>query len=38
MGTFGATFEFNYDVNVLIDAPPADQVVTPSAAASMITQ
>ena len=38
MGTFGATFEFNYDMNVSIDAPPADQVVTPSAAASMITQ
>jgi hypothetical protein len=30
MGTFGATFDITYDVNVSIDAPPADQVVTPS--------
>jgi hypothetical protein len=29
-GTFGATFEFTYDGSVSIDAPPADQVVTPS--------
>jgi hypothetical protein len=30
MGTFGATFEFTYDGSVSIEAPPADQVVTPS--------
>ena len=28
MGTFGLTFELNYDVSVSVDAPPADQVVS----------
>jgi hypothetical protein len=30
MGTFGTTIELKYDVPVTVDAPPADQVVTPS--------
>jgi hypothetical protein len=30
MGTFGATFELKYDVPVSVDAPAADQVVSPS--------
>jgi hypothetical protein len=29
MGTFGFTMDLKYDVSVSIDAPPADQVVTP---------
>jgi hypothetical protein len=29
MGTFGFTMDLKYDVAVSIDAPPADQVVTP---------
>jgi hypothetical protein len=29
MGTFGATFDLKYDVPVSVDAPAADQVVTP---------
>ena len=28
-GTFGVTLEIKYDVPVTVDAPPADQVVTP---------
>lgn len=30
MGTFGMTFDLKYDVPVSVDAPPADQVVSPS--------
>jgi hypothetical protein len=26
IGTIGMTFEFKYDVNVAVDAPPADQI------------
>jgi hypothetical protein len=29
MGTFGMTLDIKYDVAVAIDAPPADQIVTP---------
>jgi hypothetical protein len=29
MGTFGVTLDIKYDVPVSVDAPPADQVVTP---------
>jgi hypothetical protein len=29
MGTFGMTLDINYDVSVAVDAPPADQVVSP---------
>jgi hypothetical protein len=29
MGTFGVSLDLNYDVSVSVDAPPADQVVTP---------
>jgi hypothetical protein len=31
MGTFGVAIEIKYDVPVSVEAPPADQVVTPSA-------
>jgi hypothetical protein len=30
MGTFGITLDLKYDTAVSVDAPPADQVVTPS--------
>jgi hypothetical protein len=30
MGTFGVSIDIRYDVSVSIEAPPADQVVTPS--------
>ncbi|HEX5825365.1 MAG TPA: hypothetical protein VFY18_12985 [Candidatus Limnocylindrales bacterium] len=29
MGTFGLTLDFKYDIPVTVDAPPADQIVTP---------
>jgi hypothetical protein len=29
MGSFGINFDLKYDVNVSVDAPPADQVVSP---------
>jgi len=29
LGTFGISLDLNYDVSVAVDAPPADQVVTP---------
>jgi hypothetical protein len=32
MGTFGVSIDIRYDVSVSIEAPPADQVVAPSAA------